>query len=209
MAADRSKHATAFNEQADIQRNRFSGVDDTGILGASRTDMSTIFSSGQPTASEIMTVALNLFTAGSTIPDGENFDFYNGIESDELTRFSRGLDKFSNFSLKADTPNQFGPNLSVPDIDAAPTNDSNAAPDNPVIINSPTFVQQGNAGFGTFINRNEANSTPLANANTEFLNRRGASIDDSNQYVSRASGQEKLGEYVNGPSTNDPYEYNE
>jgi hypothetical protein len=209
MAADRSRHATAFNAQADIQRNRFSGVDDTGILGASRTDMSAIFSSEQPTASQIMTAALNLFTTGSGIPDGENFDFYNGIEAGALTRFSRGSDKFSAVSLQADTPNQFGPNLSVPNINSAPTNDSDTAPENSVTINSPTFVQQGDAGFGTFIRRNEANSTPLANANTEFLNRRGASIDDSNQYVSRVSGQEKLGEYINGPDTNDPYEYEE
>lgn len=209
MAADRSRHATAFNEQADIQRNRFSGVDDTGTLGASRTDMSTIFSSEQPTAAEIMTIALNLFTDGSTIPDGENFDFFNGIESDELTRFSRGIDKFEAVSLKADTPNRFGPNLSVPNINSAPTNDSDTAPENAVTINSPTFVDQGEAGFGTFISRNEVNSTPLANANTEFLNRRGASIDDSSQYVSRASGQEKLGEYINGIAGNDPYEYDE
>ena len=208
MPADRSRHATAFNAQADTQRNRFSGVDDTGTLGASRTDMSTIFSSEQPTAAQIMTIALNLFT-DFTITDGENFDFYNGIEGGSLTRFSRGRDKFSAVSLQADTPNRFGPNLSVPNINSAPTNVLDTAPEDAVTINSPTFVQQGDAGFGTFITRNEVNSTPLAAANTEFLNRRGASIDDSNQYVSRVPGQEKLGEYINGPVGGDPYEYDE
>lgn len=194
----RSKQATAFNEQADIQRDAIAPND--GEMGASRTTMSTIFS-GAPTPGYIMEEAIKRFTAvGSStsgIPDGENFDFYNGITKDQLLRFSNGENKFSEVSLRADKPNQFGPNLSVPNIDAAPLDDNADVPET-APVSSPTFESIGSAGFGVSIDRNNPETSLVSLEEPDYLSRRGVGAvpGDAGSYTSRDSGKNTLGEYI-------------
>tara|TARA_B100000927_G_C16466284_1_gene469816 strand:- start:118 stop:795 length:678 start_codon:yes stop_codon:yes gene_type:complete len=201
----RSKHATAFNEQAGIQRDAIAPSD--GKMGASRTTMSTIFSSTAPTPAEVMTRALNAFkNTGSPssetpitaeIASGQNFDFFNGLTGSFL-RFQAGADKFSvvKGDSISDRPNTFGPNLSVPNIANPPLKDGDDAVSSQ--INSPTFDSIGSAGFGVSIDRNNPDSNTLGpdSGQGTFLTRRGASVGDS-AYTSRGSNRNILGEYIN------------
>ncbi len=209
----RSKHATAFNEQAGIQRDAIAPNDSD--LGASRTTMSTIFS-GAPTPGYIMDEALKRFTATSSsvseIPNGENFDFFNGISKEELLLFKNGENKFGDISTKADKPNQFGPNLAVPNIDSAPLDDTQEIPAAEP-VSSPTFESIGSAGFGASIDRNNPDTSLTSTNKLDYLTRRGVGAvpGDAGSYTSRSSGQNILGEYIdsstyayNQPADNEP-----
>lgn len=207
----RSIQATAFNEQADIQRDAIAG--ESGKLGASRTDMSTIFSSAQPSAGEIMRRAARAFqntdaqgegTPTTEVPSGENFDFFNGLSGDFI-RFRSGEDKFKvvKGNTLADLPNQFGPNLAVPNIDADPLGDRQSPAQGATPVTPSTFDSYGVKGFGTFIDRNNPDESNISDANTlktqggagTFLSRRGVNADGET-YTPRTSGNQILGEYI-------------
>jgi hypothetical protein len=218
----RSIQATAFNEQADEQRNAFSGSE-TGTFGASRTDMSTIFTNASaPTAGEIMERAVRAFqntgaqgegSPTTEVPSGQNFDFFNGLSGDFI-RFRSGENKFDvvKGNTLADLPNQFGPNLAVPDINSDPLDDNQTPTEGSLSVAPSTFDSYGVKGFGTFIDRNNPDESSISSANTlktsggagTFLTRRGVNANGTT-YTPRSSGRQILGEYIDSNT----YVYNQ
>jgi len=177
----RAIQGTATNDespQTDKQRDAFAG---SGNLGASKTDMSELFDiDSRGSGRDIDKFAKNRFTATSAanIPEGENPDFNGGVTSLQLLKFSKGQNKFNNIE-QADMPSVFGPNLSVPDIDNLPDDNSDRTNN---IVYSPTAIQENvpqasndysTKGYGVEINQNDPRT---AVRSTTFLARRDSDI---------------------------------
>ena len=210
MAIDRSKQGTAFsgldaNDQTATQRARFPSTGTT--YGASSKNVADIFThAGKPTASDIMTAALARMANNTEVSAGNNPDFTLDFSHQQMT-FQGGVDKFGSVALVADKPSLLGPNLSVPDMNAIPDDNSTVdATRAPVVppTSDGTFSSYGDAGYGTSIDRNVPNFMPQGTVGGTFLKKRGAAVV-SNTYTPRTAGEETLGEYL----ANDTYGYTE
>ena len=192
----RSKHGTAMNDSSDqtkAQREAYSQrfrIGRNNRLGV-KSDISN-FAGSSP--EDVMKDALKTFKEFSYTA-GDNPDFYQDLD---LTLFSAGNGKLDQAENQYDKPNKFGPNIKTIDID-----NPAVAPSDHSIVSSPTFDSVGSAGFGISIGRNDPEADGI---NKPYLERRGTTIQDDK--YNRGTGN-KLGEYVNGPPTNDPYEYEE
>jgi len=206
----RSKQGTAFsgfeaNDQTSTQRARFPSTGTT--YGASSTNVANIFThEDKPTASDIMTAAVARMANNTKVSAGNNPDFSLDFTHQQMT-FQGGANKFDSVALVADKPSLLGPNLSVPDMNAIPDDNSTVDPSQAPVVpptSDGTFSNYGDAGYGTSIDRNVPNFMPQGTVGGTFLKKRGAAVA-GNTYTPRTSGQETLGEYLD----NDTYGYTE
>jgi hypothetical protein len=154
----------AVNAMANIsaqtaeQRNQFAG--ESGKLGASRTVMSNLFNIAERGDEEyINTTAYNnsvaLYIENKYTGSGAymNPDFSTG----SLAENQLGYDAFpstteieASHEALSDAPNTFGPNINTHKFNADGSPDVNEAQ-----ISSPTFVDEGQRGFGSNFERNK------------------------------------------------------
>ena len=190
----RSKHGTAMNDSSEQTRSQREAYGDRFSIGRNKRlgVKSEISNFGGETPERIMREAINIFKSFD-YTSGANPDFYQDLD---LTTFSDGNDKFDEALNQYDKPNLFGPNIKAINI-----NNPEVAPDGHTSVSSPTFVSSGSAGFGVSIDRNNPQNPGI---NKSYLGRRGTNIIDGNY---KRGSRNKLGEYIDGPVSNDPYEY--
>lgn len=194
----RSKHGTATNSNSTQTSNQRAAIDLDGNLGVyNRTN---IFQNNQ-FYNDIDTIANRFFeymnapnnlTSTTPLPNASSYntDFQNQTINKDFMTFRSEQNKFSQVTNQSDMPNLYGPNLIVDsELINNPSNDASRRASSPT--QDPTEFNTN--GYGISIDRNRPSTQAPFNS---FLQR-------------RASEGTKLGEYVNGPAGNDPYEYEE
>lgn len=198
----RSEHGTATNSNSTQTTTQRSEIDQNGNLGVyNRTN---IFQNNQ-FYNNIDTIANRFFeyviappalTPTESLPDSSSYnpDFKNQTIDKSFMTFRSELNKFSQVTNQSDMPNLYGPNLIVDsDLINNPSKDVSSR------ASSPTQdpAEFNTNGYGISIDRNKPSTQSPFNS---FLQRR--------ERLDGGAGT-KLGEYVNGPEANDPYEYEE
>jgi len=195
----RSKHGTATNSTSTQTVTQRSAIDATSNLG--KYNRTNIFNENQFYV-DVDTVANRFFeyviapadlTVNDSLPtsDSYNPDFANQTIDKEYMTFRSEQNKFSQITLQSDKPNVYGPNVIV---DENLINNQSAEVENRASSPTQDLGNFNSNGFGITIDRNNPSTrSPFRS----FLQRRSSSVGT------------KLGEYVNGPEDNDPYEYEE
>ena len=198
----RSTHGTATNSTSTQTITQRAAIDENSNLG--RYNRTNIFNGNQFYA-DVDFVANRFFeyvsapesmTTSSALPDSQSYnpDFKNQVIDKDYMTFRSEQNKFSKVASQSDKPNLHGPNIIVDEnlIDNQELEVENRA-------SSPTqdLENFNSNGFGITIDRNNPNTQAPGHS---FLQRR-ARFD--------GGVGTKLGEYVNGPEANDPYEYEE
>jgi len=198
----RSTHGTATNSTSTQTITQRAAIDRNSNLG--RYNRTNIFNENQ-FYTDVDTVANRFFeyvsapqdlTTSKPLPDSQSYnpDFKNQTINKDYMTFRSENNKFSKVTSQSDKPNLHGPNIIV---DENLINNQELEVENRASSPTQDLENFNSNGFGITIDRNIPNTQAPFHS---FLQRR-ARLD--------GSVGTKLGEYINGPEGNDPYEYEE